>query len=519
MYKNVRLVVTLFCLLLGVVIQLQAQQNAYHEKQRLQFHFSPPAHWMNDPNGMVYYEGEYHLFYQYYPNDIIWGPMHWGHAVSKDLVYWKNLPIALYPDSLGLIFSGSAVVDWKNTSGFGKNGQAPMLAMFTHHSMEKEKKGSIDVENQSLAYSNDRGRTWTKYTGNPVIPNPGIRDFRDTKVFWHEKSKQWVVVLAAQTQVQFYASPNLKDWKLLSSFGADQGSHSGVWECPDMFPLQVPGSKEEKWVLLVSLNAGSPNGGSGTQYFVGNFDGKQFSNDNPADKVLWLEYGRDNYAGVTWSNAPDGRRIFLGWMSNWEYATKVPTTPWRSANTLARELSLQTTPLGLRVNTQPVANMKKLRERSYSIPTQTISSSLDLSKTSGLVPTQLEVELEVKLPVDSKVNWGLELRNGQGEKYRIGFDAVKNQFFSDRQQAGNADFSAEFAKKIHVAPRESQGRLVKMHLFFDVSSVELFADEGKVVLTDLFFPAQPFSSIALYAEGGSIELVKGQMWALKGIWK
>jgi len=198
---------------------------------------------MNDPNGMVYYQGEYHLFYQYYPNDIVWGPMHWAHAVSKDLVYWKNLPIALYPDSLGYIFSGSAVVDWKNTSGFGKNGKAPLIAMFTHHNPEVEKKGGIDVENQSIAYSNDNGRTWTKYAGNPVIPNPGIRDFRDTKVFWHEKTKQWMVVLAAQKEVQFYSSPDLRHWKYLSSFGADQGSHNGVWECPDIFPLTIPGSK------------------------------------------------------------------------------------------------------------------------------------------------------------------------------------------------------------------------------------------------------------------------------------
>lgn len=519
MYKNVILSLILCGLSLGSYTNLQAQTQPYHESSRPQFHFSPPAHWMNDPNGMVYYEGEYHLFYQYYPNDIVWGPMHWAHAVSKDLVYWKNLPIALYPDSLGYIFSGSAIVDWKNTSGFGKNGKAPLVAMFTHHNPEVEKKGGIDVEKQSIAYSNDNGRTWTKYAGNPVIPNPGIRDFRDTKVFWHEKTKQWMVVLAAQKEVQFYASPDLKHWKYLSSFGADQGSHNGVWECPDIFPLTVPGSKTEKWVLLVSLGTGATNGGSGTQYFVGDFDEKGFTNSNAADKVMWIDYGRDNYAGVTWFNAPDKQRIFLGWMSNWQYATKVPTTTWRSANTLPRTFSLQSTPQGLRLKTLPVANLTKLRSNSYSLPAQKLSASLDLSQKSGFKPSQLELDLEVLLPEGQKVTWGLELRNSKGEKYSVGFDGANQQFFSDRKNAGNSDFSTDFAQKIHLAPRENQDRRMKMHLFFDVSSVELFADDGSVVLTDLFFPAQPFSSIILFCEGGEIELKKAQMWELKGIWK
>ncbi|MDX2068505.1 MAG: glycoside hydrolase family 32 protein [Haliscomenobacter sp.] len=518
MKTHLRTIVYLLMILLAEVKGL-AQTRHYHEPHRPQFHFSPPYMWMNDPNGMVYYKGEYHLFYQHYPEDKVWGPMHWGHAVSKDLVYWRNLPIALYPDSLGYIFSGSAVIDWKNTSGFGINGQPPMVAMFTHHLMAGEKAGRSDFQYQSIAYSNDAGRTWTKYQGNPVIPNPGIRDFRDTKVIWHEGSKQWIVVLAAQNQVRFYGSPDLKNWTFLSNFGAEHGNHSGVWECPDFFPLKVAGNNQNKWVLIQSINPGGPNGGSATQYFIGEFDGKTFRNDNAPDKVLWMDWGRDNYAGVTWSDAPEGRRLFMGWMSNWDYAQNVPTHPWRSATTVVRELSLRQTPEGLRIFSQAIPEQKKLRAKGFTLPAQSLSGTLDVGKKSGLSPAQLELELEVMLPSDPQVKWGLELSNASGEKYRMGMDAVQNQFFSDRRMAGKHDFSKAFGKAIHIASRESKDHKVKMHILLDVSSVELFADEGRVVLTDLFFPTTPFDSISLFCEGGKVDLMKGQLWVLKGIWK
>ena len=289
------------------------------EPHRPTFHFTPPEKWMNDPNGMVYYEDEYHLFYQFYPDSTVWGPMHWGHAISSDMVTWEHLSIALYPDELGYIFSGSAVIDWKNTSGFGKDGEPPMIAIFTHHEPEGAKKGTKTFQYQSIAYSNDKGRTWTKYAGNPVIPNPGIKDFRDPKVIWDDDSDQWVMVFAAWDHVKFYGSPNLKDWTHLSDFGKEWGTHAGVWECPDLFPLIVKGKGEKKWVLLQSLNPGGPNGGSGTQYFIGDFDGKNFIIDGEfaenfkQDTTVWLDYGRDNYAGVTWSDIPqsDGRKLFI----------------------------------------------------------------------------------------------------------------------------------------------------------------------------------------------------------------
>jgi fructan beta-fructosidase len=258
---------------------------------------------MNDPNGMVYYKGEYHLFYQHYPEKSVWGPMHWGHAISTDLVHWEHMPIAIYPDSLGYIFSGSAVADYNNTSGLGTKENPPLVAFFTYHDMKAEKEGRFtEIESQAIAYSLDKGRTWTKYKGNPVVKNPGIRDFRDPKVIWHNDSKQWIMSIASGQVIKFYSSPNCLDWTYLSEFGEGRGEHGGVWECPDLFPLQVKGSNETKWVLIVNINPGGPAGGSATQYFVGDFNGKEFI--SAQSKTQWMDYGKDNYAGVTWSNAP-----------------------------------------------------------------------------------------------------------------------------------------------------------------------------------------------------------------------
>jgi len=324
-------------------------ENLDEEFYRPNYHFTPKANWMNDPNGMFYLNGTYHLYFQHYPDDNVWGPMHWGHATSKDLIQWKEQPIALYPDELGLIFSGSAVVDKENTSGFGKDGIAPVVAIYTYHNMDGEKAGDIDFQTQGIAYSLDEGMTWTKYSDNPVIKNPGIKDFRDPKVIWDNQTNKWIMSLAAGNKIMFYSSANLIDWTLESEFGADKGEHGGVWECPDLFPMKLEGSETTKWVLLVSINPSGPNGGSATQYFIGDFDGHNFVLDKDFEKQLqqknsiWLDYGRDNYAGVTWSNIPesDGRHLFIGWMSNWDYARDVPTYKWRSTMTIARELKLK----------------------------------------------------------------------------------------------------------------------------------------------------------------------------------
>ncbi|MFZ2988121.1 glycoside hydrolase family 32 protein, partial [Ideonella sp.] len=299
-------------------------------------HFTPAAHWMNDPNGLVFHQGVYHLFFQYYPEGLSWGPMHWGHASSTDLLRWEEHPIALYPDPLGLIFSGSVVWDERNLSGLAPAGSAPLVAIFTHHDSAAARAGAISWETQSLAWSVDNGLTWTKYAGNPVLKNPGLRDFRDPKVFWLAETGRWVMSLSTGTQIAFYSSADLKDWQLTSKFGADAGSHGGTWECPDLFSLPLNG--RQRWVLLVSLTSGGPNGGSATQYFIGDFDGQRFTPEH--HDVRWLDLGCDNYAGVTWSGTGE-RRVFIGWMGNWDYAKVVPTAPWRSAMTLPRELSLR----------------------------------------------------------------------------------------------------------------------------------------------------------------------------------
>jgi len=461
------------------------------EQYRPTFHFTPPAKWMNDPNGMVYYEGEYHLFYQYYPDSTVWGPMHWGHAVSPNMVTWEHLPIALYPDELGYIFSGSAVIDWKNTSGFGKDGQPPMIAIFTHHEPKGAASGTKTFQYQSIAYSNDKGRTWTKYAGNPVVPNPGIKDFRDPKVIWDEDSEQWVMVFAAWDHIKLYGSTNLKDWKHLSDFGKEWGTHKGVWECPDLFPLIVKGKGEKKWVLLQSLNPGGP----------------KFERDT----AVWLDYGRDNYAGVTWSDIPksDGRRLFIGWMSNWDYAQTVPTESWRSAMTIARNLVLKRTSAGLMLFSEPVKELAGLRKASEVIEAtkNTDGLSINLAKDKKIIG---EVTLNFTIPKGAKTKVILELSNSKKEQYQIGYDAATNEFFSDRQAAGKIAFAENFASKIHKAPRFSTNSTIQLHLFFDVASTELFADKGWTVMTDIFFPTEDFTQLTLVADG-EIELYESKV--------
>src|SRR4051812_28283356 len=353
------------------------ESSLYKEPYRPQIHFSPKEKWMNDPNGMVFYNNKYHLFYQYYPDSTVWGPMHWGHATSSDLVHWQHQPVALYPDSLGYIFSGSAVVDVHNSSGLGKYGKVPLVAIFTHHDPAGEKKGRNDYQNQSLAYSLDEGTTWTKYAGNPVLKNPGIRDFRDPKVMWYAKQQKWVMTLATKDHITFYSAHDLKTWKKESEFGLQTGAHGGVWECPDLFPLKLNG--KTYWVLLVSINPGGPNGGSATQYFVGQFDGKNFISDQK--DIRWIDYGTDNYAGVTWSNTGN-RKIFIGWMNNWQYGKVVPTKIWRSAITVPRDLGIEKVGDKYFVTSLPVKEFNSINDKQTVLENIT-ATNYDLTKKVG----------------------------------------------------------------------------------------------------------------------------------------
>ena len=489
----------------------------YTQQFRPQYHFSPPKKWMNDPNGMVYYEGEYHLFYQYYPDSTVWGPMHWGHAVSKDLVNWEHLPIALYPDSLGLIFSGSAVVDWTNSSGFGDGETPPLVAIFTYHLMEGEQNGSDDFQYQGIAYSLDRGRTWEKYDGNPVLPNDGIKDFRDPKVFWHDATDQWVMVLAEGDEVGLYGSEDLKSWTLLSRFGIDQGSHSGVWECPDLFPLNDVGGNE-KWVMLVSIGTGGEMG-SDTQYFVGQFDGKEFKNDNPPDHVMWLDHGKDNYAGVTWSDVDeeDGRRIFMGWMSNWQYAQVVPTEIWRSNMTLPRELGIYKTRTGYRLANRPIQELGFLREQVKTMNKVVIAGKEDWVQRLPDHERLLNFEIVVSDISGRGKSWKLSFSNAINERIVVGYDQASNQYFVDRSSAGISDFSQDFAG-VHYAERVSEAPQMPLSIWMDESSIELFADNGTVAMTDLFFMSEQWNRV-VFESGPEAVLVEGDIYRLQSIWE
>lgn len=487
-------------------------QEPYREQYRPQFHFSPPEHWMNDPNGLVYYDSEYHLFYQYYPGDMVWGPMHWGHAVSKDLVHWSHLPVALYPDSLGMIFSGSAVVDQQNSSGFGPATKPPLVAIYTRHDAIGDHQGKDDFETQCIAYSLDAGRTWTKYQGNPVIQNPGIRDFRDPKVFWHDATQKWILILAARDHVELYASKDLRTWNKLSEFGEAYGAHGGVWECPDLFPLPVEGEQGKKWVMIVNINPGAPNGGSGTQYFIGDFDGEKFSCDSPEEKKSWIDYGPDEYAGVTWSGAPDSRTIFLGWMSNWAYAGVVPTTPWRSANTVPRELKLTRINDSLVVRSVIVPELQTLTRRKNVFPPMVVNDSMNLTPQLDFPVSRTIIEGAVEAK-----DFCLKFSNTIGQKLAIGFDAAENRYYVDRSHAGKSDFSKDFNGLVY-APRRVRGNTVAFTMVVDVSSVEVFLDNGTVVMTAIFFPDQEFNSLAILGKSGKIRVDSLAVKEVLSIW-
>ncbi len=493
---------------------------SFREKYRPQIHFSPKEHWMNDPNGLVYYQGEYHFFYQYYPEASVWGPMHWGHAVSKDLIHWEHLPIALYPDSLGYIFSGSAVVDWNNTSGFGSKENPPLIAFFTYHNPDIEQAKEIEVESQAIAYSTDKGRTWTKYEHNPVIPNPQIRDFRDPKVFWHEETNQWIASLACGDEIRFYASRDCKQWTYLSNFGNGRGCHEGVWECPDLFPLKVKDSDETRWVLIVNINPGGPSGGSATQYFVGDFDGKRFVSNQ--QQTLWMDYGRDNYAGVTWSDAPDNRRILIGWMNNWQYAGSKPCITWSGAATFPRELGLvKDGPLYL-LTSEPVKEIEKLYGRSVSRENLTVKETVALSDMFDFATRPIEM----KITFDQKNNtqmgfasrYGIRLKNKQGEYIAVGYDNMKKAFYVDRTNAVGEVFSDKFAS-IHFAPYIVHTPTIEWRLLIDVASVEFFTAGGRIVTTDVFYPSDPFDLIEVFSENGNIEIVNLHVNELHSIWR
>jgi len=473
---------------------------------RPQFHFSPPRNWMNDPNGLVYDEGEYHLFYQHNPDAMVHGterPMHWGHAVSDDLVRWTHLPIALAPDHLGDIWSGCAVVDREDTTGFFGGG-AGLVAIFTQ--------GLDGVQQQSLAYSADKGRTWTMFPGNPVLTSQGLRDIRDPKVFWHAPVRQWIMVLACGDHVRFYRSPDLINWTYASAFGGNHGSHAGVWECPDLFPLSVDGDPHnQRWVLTVS-------GNSAIQYFVGQFTGSEFINDNAADAILWADYGRDNYAAVTWSDTDtsweDGDRVWIGWMGDPAYAQHTPTNPWRGALTLPRRLGLHATAQGIRLIQTPILALQQLRGPSYHWDQQTVAPGTNL--LAGITGRTLEIVGEF-VP-SASTEFGFRVRAHGDHRTTIGYEPGTSTLFVDRTKSGLTSFSPSFPGR-HEAPLPLTHGSIALHLFVDWSSVEVFGNDGEAVITDLIFPDVNDSGLELYTCGGAVTLCSLDVYPVMSIWE
>jgi fructan beta-fructosidase len=486
--------------------------HTYKELYRPQIHFSPEEKWMNDPNGMVFFNEEYHLFYQYHPYGTTWGPMHWGHAISRDLMHWEHLPIALFPDEHGDIFSGSAVVDWNNTSGFFDD-KPGLVAIYTSAGTYPD--SDRPRQRQSLAYSKDNGRTWVKYEGNPVLSDVTITDYRDPKVFWHEDTNKWVMVLATGQTVTIYTSPNLKEWEFASEFGNKAGSHDGVWECPDLFKLPVDDNQQnQKWVMFVSIGDNVEfKEGSRTQYFIGDFDGKTFINDNADETTIWLDYGRDNYAGVSWSDVQDGRRIYLGWMSNWRYANQVPTEEWRSAMTLPRELSLTATEDGIRLVQNPVAEVSEIRKSTDSYEVQTIEQGNPVS-----VPLNNQlIELNLEFEKITSNDFGLIIQHSETEKTTICYDVTKETLYVDRTHSGESSFSSSFPT-VQEAPLKLNDNRVKLQLFIDTSSIEVFANNGEVAITSLIFPTEVGNELILFSNEGNTDVLELKITELESIW-
>lgn len=468
---------------------------ANREKSRPLYHHTPAYGWMNDPNGMFYKDGKWHLYYQWNPYGSKWQNMTWGHSVSSDLINWEHLPAALTPDALGAIFSGSAAVDHTGSAGFGKDAVVAMYTSAGHSQM------------QSIAHSSDNGTTFEVYAGNPVITLS--TEARDPKIFRNEKTGEWNMVLAHALQhgVLFYSSPDLKNWTLNSEFG-NEGATGGVWECPDLFELEVEGTGEKKWVLIVNINPGGPFGGSATQYFIGDYDGKTFTPDkdeNGEVPTKWMDYGKDHYATVTWSDAPDGRRVALGWMSNWEYADQVPTMQYRSANTLPRDLSLFRADDG-QVYLAGVPSPEVLKLRGKAIAT---SGKFNVGKSGRIfsLPKKNDGICEIAADLDVKKdgNVDLTLSNADGEKVTISYDGSVLKF--DRMHGTFTDISHHFPS-VTEAPVFVKDGKISLRIFVDHGSVEVFSADGKSVMTNLTFPENPYTTLTVSGNSAAVENLK-----------
>jgi fructan beta-fructosidase len=499
----------IFFLFICPSVTIVGQNKLYKEKYRPQFHFSPAKNWTNDPNGLVYYKGEYHLFYQYNPFGNRWGHMTWAHSISKDLVHWQALPIAIPEENKIMIFSGSAVVDEHNTSGFAKKtGQTPMVAIYTGHYIADTSKPDDYLQAQYIAYSLDNGRTWKKYDANPVL-DLHKKDFRDPKVFWYAPGKKWIMlaVLPQEHIIQFYSSPDFKQWTHLSDFGP-AGDTNDIWECPDL--LQVPLKEtpgKSKWVLLNSQQ-------TTMQYFVGEFDGTRFINENLSANIYRPDYGPDYYAAITYNHLPPGHSpVLLGWANNWKYANDIPTWPWKSAMALPRELLLKQEKNEWILLQQPVSQLKTLRIK----PTEWTEITVTKTKTLSIKSQQFEMETEF-IPSPKGIS-GIRLAVSRNNSFVIGYNALTQKLFIDRSGCTNNSFNKNFAAlSRYETSLVTVKEKIKLHLFFDKSIVEVFANDGEVVMTAQLFPDETDNGIELFSESGITRFSPVKIWNIKSAW-
>ena len=499
------------------------------------YHHTPSYGWMNDPNGLIYKDGEYHLYYQYNPYGSKWGNMHWGHAVSRDLVRWKELGLAIARDTLGHIYSGSTVIDFNNSAGFGKDA---LIAFYTSASDEN---GQL----QCLAYSTDNGRTFTKYAGNPILrPFDGLKDFRDPKVFWHEPAKAWYMIVSADKEMRFYRSADLKKWDYVSAFGRGYGAQPNQFECPDFFPLTLDG--KQKYVMIVNINPGCLFGGSATEYFVGDFDGREFKCDTPPNRVKWLDYGKDHYATVTFSNTGD-RVLAMPWISNWQYANVTPIRQYRGANGLPRELSLYRHNDDYYVATDVAREVRALRKTPLDLGTFATAKKHELRDV--LTSTKDAFELEFDLTPGKSVQSGFTLYNAKGEKVDIYIDAKQNRLVMDRTKSGLVafgeravphDIETAYDKQVYGGAKGKtfrkansvnyvndfalgtwapldlcEGKTYHFDVFVDKCSVEIFVDGGRIAMTNLIFPTVPYTSVQFYSKKGETTVSNARLYPLQ----
>jgi len=488
----------------------QESKNAYQQLYRPQFHFSPREHWTNDPNGLVYFEGEYHLFYQYNPFGDVWGHMSWGHAVSGDLLHWQELPVALPEENGIMIFTGSTVGDERNTSGFCLDAHPCLVAVYTGHTPAAAERPALQTQN--LAYSNDRGRTWTKFRGNPVL-NLNLSDFRDPNVFWSRAAQRWVMAVALPNdhKVLFYGSGDLKQWEKLSEFGP-AGARDGQWECPTMVELPVDGTRRTRWVLKVGLNPGGLQGGSGEQYFIGTFDGARFVNDNPASTTLWTDYGKDCYCALPFNGIEraDGA-ITIGWMNNWQYADKLPTTPWRGQMTVPRVVTLETLPEGIRLVQRPVEELARLRDRHVEWRGASVAALNQALKTFR----GESFELRTTVAGAGAFRWRVLASDGAFTE--VGYDASRGELFVDRTHSGNTGFNRDFPTRT-AAPLAVGHAPLSLTILVDRSTIEVFAQGGRIAMTNLVYPTAGAQGIEFDSGDSKPSEITVDLWSLRSAW-